>query len=113
MKKTGGIASEEDIDRGKGLFHLFDHFHHIIALMVPVKIEGNDPRSLLSDMIDDGKMGILNPFNSHMYDLGGNAMTLEKVGQPKESHGQEIDPDEMIDGPVVISQLGDMKKNTV
>jgi hypothetical protein len=81
--------------------------------MVPVEIDGNDPRSLLPDIFDDRKSVIFNPFHSQVYDLGGNAMTLEKVGQPKESHGQEIDPDEMIDGPVVISQLGDMKKNTV
>ena len=48
-----------------------------------------------------------------MHDLSGDAAALEKVGQSEESHGQEIDPDEMIDRPVVIGQLGNMEKNTV
>jgi hypothetical protein len=81
--------------------------------MVPVKIDGNDPRTFLLDIIDDGKIMILNPFNPHVYDLSGNAMTLEKVSQTKKPHGEKIDPDEMMDGPVVIGQLGDMKENTI
>jgi hypothetical protein len=40
-------------------------------------------------------------------------MPLEKIGQSEESHGKEVDPDEMMDRPVVIGQFGDMKKNTV
>jgi hypothetical protein len=48
-----------------------------------------------------------------VYDLGGNAMLLEKVGQSKKPHGQEVDPDEMIDRPVIIGQLGDMEENKV
>jgi hypothetical protein len=48
-----------------------------------------------------------------VYDLGGNAMALKEVGQSEEPHGEEVDPDEMMDRPVVIGQLGDMKKNTV
>jgi len=45
--------------------------------------------------------------------LGGNALTLEKVGQPEESHGQEVDPDEMADRTVIIIQLGNMEKNKI
>jgi hypothetical protein len=48
-----------------------------------------------------------------VYDLGGNAMTLEKISQAEKSHREEVDPDEMIDRPVVIVQFGDMEKNTV
>jgi hypothetical protein len=48
-----------------------------------------------------------------VYDLGGNAMTLEKVGQPEEPHGQEVDPDEMTDRPVIIGQFGNMEKNKI
>jgi hypothetical protein len=48
-----------------------------------------------------------------VYDLGGNAMTLEKVGQSKEPHGQEVDPDEMTDRPVIIIQFGDVEKNKI
>jgi hypothetical protein len=46
-------------------------------------------------------------------DLGGNTITLEEIGQSKEPHGQEVDPDEMIDRPVVIGQLGNMEENTI
>jgi hypothetical protein len=48
-----------------------------------------------------------------VYDLGRNAMTLEKVGQPEEPHGQEVDPDEMTDRPVIIGQFGNMEKNKI
>ena len=40
-------------------------------------------------------------------------MTLEKVGQSKEPHRQEVDPDEMTDRPVIIGQFGDMEKNKI
>jgi hypothetical protein len=46
-------------------------------------------------------------------DLDGNMMTLEKIGQSKKPHGEEVDPDEMIDRPVVIGQLGNMEENTI
>jgi hypothetical protein len=81
--------------------------------MMPVEIDGNDPRSLLSDIFDDGKFVVFNPLHSQVHNLSGNVMTLEKVRQSEEPHGQEIDPDEMIDRPVVIGQLGNMKEETV
>jgi hypothetical protein len=40
-------------------------------------------------------------------------ITLEKIGQSKKPQGQEVDPDEMIDRPVVIGQLGNMEENTI
>jgi hypothetical protein len=40
-------------------------------------------------------------------------ITLEEIGQSKKPHGQEVDPDEMIDWPVVIGQLGNMEENTI
>jgi hypothetical protein len=70
--------------------------------MMPVEIEGNDPRGLLPDVFDDGKFVVFNPLYSQVHNLSGNVMTLEKVGQSEEPHGQEIDPDETIDRPVVI-----------
>jgi hypothetical protein len=81
--------------------------------MMPMEIEGNDPRGLLPDIVDDGKFMILNPLYSQVHYLSRNMMTMEKVGQSEEPHGQEIDPQETIDRPVVIGQLGDMKKNAV
>jgi hypothetical protein len=113
MKKTGGISPEKNINGRKGGFHLFDHFHHIVTLMVPVEVDGNDSRGFLFDIFDDRKMMIFNPLHPHVYDLGGNMMTLEKVGQSEKPHGHEIDPDEMIDRPVIIGQFWDMEKNTV
>jgi hypothetical protein len=40
-------------------------------------------------------------------------MALKKIGQSQEPHGQEVDPDEMTDRPVIIGQFGDMEKNKV
>jgi hypothetical protein len=39
-------------------------------------------------------------------------MPLEKIGQSEESHGKEVDPDEMMDRSVVIGQLRNMEENT-
>jgi hypothetical protein len=81
--------------------------------MVPVEVHRYDPRRLLAKILNDGKMVIFNPLHSHVYDLSGYATALEKVSQSEEAHGQEIDPDEMIDRPVIVDQLGDMEKNNV
>jgi hypothetical protein len=81
--------------------------------MVPVKIEGYNPRGFFANIINDRKIVIFNPFYSHMYDLGRNTMTLKEVGQSEESHWQEVDPDKLINRPIVISQLGDVKEETV
>jgi len=81
--------------------------------MVPMKIEGNDPRGLFLDLIKDGKMMIFDPFHSQMNDLAGNVLTLEKVGQSEESHRQEIDPQKMTNRPIVVSQLGDVQEETI
>jgi hypothetical protein len=81
--------------------------------MVPVEVDGNNSRVFLFDIFDDRKMMILNPFHSHMHNLGGDVVTLEEVSQSEESHGQKVDPNKIIDRPVVIIQLGDMEKNTV
>jgi hypothetical protein len=40
-------------------------------------------------------------------------MTLEKVGQSEKPHGQEGNPDIIIDRPVIVGQLRDMEKNKV
>jgi hypothetical protein len=48
-----------------------------------------------------------------MHNLGGDVVTLEEVSQSEESHGQKVDPNKIINRPVVIVQLGDMEKNTV
>jgi hypothetical protein len=97
----------------KGRFDLLDILHHIVTLMVPVEVHRNDPRGLLPEIFDDREIVIFNPFDSQVDDLGGNAIALEKVGQSEEPHGQEVDPDEMTDRPVIIGQLGDMEKNNV
>jgi hypothetical protein len=113
VKKTGGIAPEKNINGRKGRFHLLDDFHDIVALMVPVEVDGNDSRSLFSDIFDDRKMAIFNPLHSRVYDFRGNAMALEEVGQSEKPHGQEVDPHKIIDRPVIVVQLGDMEKNKV
>jgi len=87
--------------------------HHIETLMVPVEVQGDDSRGLLAEIFNDRKMVVFNPLYSQVDDLGGNALTLEKVGQPEESHGQEVDPDEMADRTVIIIQLGNMEKNKI
>jgi hypothetical protein len=81
--------------------------------MVPVEIEGNDSWSFFPNIIEDRKIVIFDPLHSDVYDLGRNVMTLEKVGQSKESHRQEVDPDKLINGPIVISQLGDVDEEAV
>jgi hypothetical protein len=81
--------------------------------MVPVEVHGDDSRVLLFDIWDDRKMVISNPFHSQMHHLGGNAVTLEEVGQSKKSHRHEVNPNKIMDGPVVIVQLGDMEENAV
>jgi hypothetical protein len=81
--------------------------------MVPVKVDGNDPGSLFSDIFDDRKIVIFNPLHSHVHHLSGNAMALEKVGQSKKPHGQKVNPHKIVDRPVIIGQLGDMEKNKV
>jgi hypothetical protein len=81
--------------------------------MVPVEVQGDDPRGLFSEILNDGKIVVLNPLHSQVDDLSGNTTTLENVGQSEESHRQEVDPDEMIDRPVIIGQLGNMEKNNI
>jgi len=76
--------------------------------MVPVEIESNDSWSFFPNMIEDRKIVIFDPLHSHVYNLSENAMTLEKVSQSEESHRQEVDPDKLINGPIVISQPGDV-----
>jgi hypothetical protein len=76
--------------------------------MVPMKIEGNHSRVFFSNIIEDRKIVIRDPLDSQMYDLTGNVMTVEKVGQSEQSHWQEIDPDKLPNGAIVISQLGDV-----
>jgi hypothetical protein len=71
--------------------------------MVPVKIDRNHPGGFLPDIGEDGKIAIFDPFHSHMYDLSRNALTVKEVGQSEESHRQEVDPDKLINGPIVIS----------
>jgi hypothetical protein len=70
--------------------------------MVPVEVHGNDSRGLLPDIIDDGEFVVFNPFYPHVHNMSGNAMTLEKIRQSEKPHGEEIDPDKMMDRPVVI-----------
>jgi hypothetical protein len=48
--------------------------------MVPMETDGNDPRGLLLDVFENGKMMIFNPLHSHVHNLGRNALTLEEVG---------------------------------
>jgi hypothetical protein len=48
--------------------------------MVPVQVHRNDPRGLLPEIVDDREIVIFNPLYPQVYDLGGNTMTLEKVG---------------------------------
>jgi hypothetical protein len=81
--------------------------------VVPVEVQGDDPRGLLPKILNDGKIVIFNPLHSQVDDLGGNTTTLEKVGQPEEAHGQKVDPDEMMDRPVIVGQLGNMEKNKI
>jgi hypothetical protein len=81
--------------------------------MVPVEVHRNDPGGLLPEIFDDREIVIFNPFYSQVYDLGGNTMALEKVGQSEEPHGQKVDPDEMTDRPVIILQFGNMEKNKI
>jgi hypothetical protein len=87
MEKTSSESSEENMDSRKGLFHLLGNFDYIETLMVPMEINGNHPRVLLLDIIKDGEIVIFNPFHSCMNDLGGDLMTLEKIGQSIDSHG--------------------------
>jgi hypothetical protein len=81
--------------------------------MVPVEVQGDDSRGFLAKIFNDRKMAVFNPLHSQVDDLGGNALTLKKVGQSEESHGQEVDPDEMADRTVIIGQFGDVEKDKI
>jgi hypothetical protein len=81
--------------------------------MVPVEVHRDDPGGLLPEIFDDREIVIFNPLYSQVYNLSGKTMALEKVGQSEEPHGQEVDPDEMTDRPVIIGQFGDMEKNEI
>jgi len=71
--------------------------------MVPVKIDGNDARILLPDIVNHGKRVVLDPFYSQMDDLRRDALSVQRIGQSEESHRKEIDPDKLIDGPIVVA----------
>ncbi len=86
MKETGRESSQKNKDLRENRLDLFDHLHHIETLMMPMKINGNDPRRLLSDIFNDGKTLILNPLHSEVDNLGRDPLSLKKVGQSKESH---------------------------
>jgi len=81
--------------------------------MMPMKINGNDPRRLLSDIFNDGKTLILNPLHSQVDNLGRDPLSLKKVGQSKESHREKVDPNELINGSVVIDKFRDMNEKAV
>jgi len=81
--------------------------------MVPVKIEGRDARGMLSDIVKDREVPILDPFQTEVKDLSRNIMALEEVGQCQKSHGKEIDPQELTDRPVVIAPFGDVKEEAI
>jgi hypothetical protein len=87
--------------------------HHIETLMVPVEVHRNDPGGLLPEIVDDGEIVIFDPLQTQVDDLGGNTMTVETIGQSEEPHGQEVNPDEMTDRPVIIGQFGDMEKDKI
>jgi hypothetical protein len=113
MKKTGRNPSEKDVDVGKSSFQALGSLHHIKALMVPMKIEGHHPGCLLLDIVEKGKIVIFDPFHPRMHNLGGNVIALEKVSQSEESHGQEVDPDEFAQGPIIVFPFRDMEEETV
>jgi len=46
-------------------------------------------------------------------DFCGDAMGMEEIGQCEESHRQEVNPEMMMDGPIVIDQLGNVEKKTI
>jgi hypothetical protein len=47
--------------------------------MVPMEIHGNDPRTLLPDIFDDGKMVIFNPLHTEVDKLCRDTLTVEKI----------------------------------
>jgi hypothetical protein len=71
--------------------------------MMPMKIDGYDLRILLSDIIHDGKMWVFDPLHSQVDNLRRDALSMKRIGQPEETHREEIDPDKLIDGPIVIA----------
>jgi hypothetical protein len=64
VEETRRGSSQEYIDLREGGLYLFRRLYHIEALMMPVEIQGNDPWILLSDIIEDRKMVIFDPFYS-------------------------------------------------
>jgi len=81
--------------------------------MMPVKVEGNDLGGSLSEVIEKGKVGIFDPFHSQVNHFGGDLVPMEKIRQGQEPHGEEVNPDERTDGPVIVVQLGDMDKEAI
>jgi hypothetical protein len=81
--------------------------------MMPVEIEGNDPGRFFLYLFKNIVAWVFNPFHTQVNDLGGNVLAVEKIGQPKKPHGKEIDPNELVNGPIIILQLGDMEEETV
>jgi hypothetical protein len=81
--------------------------------MVPVKIDGDDPRGFFLDIVDDWEIRILDPLHSRVDHLRRDLMLLEKVRQPEKTYGKEIDPDTLIEGSIVIPELRDVKKKAI
>jgi hypothetical protein len=92
VKEAGRITPKNDKGRGERGLHFFGHLHHVITLMMPMKIEGHDSGGFLPDIVEDREIPVLNPFHPKVKDLSCNAAPLKKIGHRQESHGKKIDP---------------------
>jgi hypothetical protein len=102
MKKTRCEPSQEKMGLWKSGLDRLGRFNHIETLMMPMEIQEDHRGSLFFKIGEDGKSPILDPLHSHMDNLGGDALALDQVCQPKEFHRQEVNPEKTMKGAVVI-----------
>jgi hypothetical protein len=75
-----------------------------------MEIEEHHRWSLLFKIREDGKGSILDPLHSHMDNLGGDALTMDHVCQPKEFHREEVNPEKPVKGAIVIESPGNVEE---
>ena len=110
MEKTGSEPSKKNINgREKPLLPFWQFPSHRNSGDASEDLR-RQFEELFSDIFEDGKIMIFDPLHSHVNDLGGNTTTLQQIGQCEKSHGQEVDPGKMMNGPIVIDQFGDVQE---
>ena len=85
---------------------MFCRLDDIVRLVMPVQVHGYNPGPHLIEVIQKGKCLVLDPFHSQVDDARGKPISTEEVAEGKHPHGDEGNKHMIIDGPVVVVELG-------